>query len=69
MILDSLSTVWHALARVRWVQRIIPWRYEVLDSDARVYGVSNLRVVDSTSFPLLPPGHPQSVIGESKIHR
>jgi choline dehydrogenase len=34
----------------------------VLDSKARVYGVSNLRVVDSSSFPTLPPGHPMSTI-------
>jgi len=34
----------------------------VLDSKARVYGVSNLRVVDSSSFPTLPPGHPMSSI-------
>ncbi|KAJ6092589.1 alcohol oxidase [Penicillium sp. IBT 16267x] len=34
----------------------------VLDSKARVYGVSNLRVVDASSFPLLVPGHPMSTI-------
>ncbi|KAL8882156.1 MAG: hypothetical protein Q9198_000798 [Flavoplaca austrocitrina] len=34
----------------------------VLDSRARVHGVGNLRVVDASSFPFLPPGHPQSVI-------
>lgn len=27
-----------------------------------VRGVSNLRGVDASSFPFLPPGHPQSVI-------
>lgn len=34
----------------------------VLDSQARVYGVSGLRVVDASSFPILPPGHPQSTV-------
>lgn len=34
----------------------------VLDSRARVYGVQSLRVVDASSFPLLPPGHPQATI-------
>jgi choline dehydrogenase len=34
----------------------------VIDSSARVYGVQNLRVVDASSFPFLPPGHPQSLI-------
>lgn len=34
----------------------------VVDSAARVIGVSGLRVVDASSFPLLPPGHPQGTI-------
>ncbi|KAL8917687.1 MAG: hypothetical protein Q9208_007813 [Pyrenodesmia sp. 3 TL-2023] len=34
----------------------------VVDSRARVYGTRNLRVVDASSFPILPPGHPQSVV-------
>lgn len=37
----------------------------VLDSKARVYGVSGLRVVDASSFPLLPPGHPMSTVCKS----
>ncbi|KAH9878034.1 hypothetical protein J1614_003251 [Plenodomus biglobosus] len=31
----------------------------VVDSKAKVIGVSGLRVVDASSFALLPPGHPQ----------
>jgi len=33
-----------------------------IDSQARVIGVHNLRVVDASSFSLLPPGHPMSTI-------
>jgi choline dehydrogenase len=36
----------------------------VLDSKARVFGVGGLRVVDASSFPFLPPGHPQSTVCE-----
>lgn len=34
----------------------------VVDAEARVFGVEGLRVVDASSFPLLPPGHPQSTV-------
>ncbi|KAF2174276.1 GMC oxidoreductase, partial [Zasmidium cellare ATCC 36951] len=34
----------------------------VVDSQARVYGLQNLRVVDSSAFPFLPPGHPQATV-------
>ncbi|KAG6359546.1 hypothetical protein INS49_013067 [Diaporthe citri] len=34
----------------------------VLDAQARVRGVEGLRVVDASSLPILPPGHPMSVI-------
>ena len=36
---------------------------------ARVFGVQGLRVVDASAFPLLPPGHPQATICESKLLR
>lgn len=39
--------------------------YAVTDSRARVVGVNNLRVVDASTFPFLPPGHPQSTICKS----
>ena len=34
----------------------------VLDTKARVRGVSGLRVVDASSFPFLPPGHPMATV-------
>ena len=34
----------------------------VIDASARVFGVQGLRVVDASSFPFLPPGHPQSTV-------
>ena len=34
----------------------------VLDNKARVIGVNGLRVVDASSFPVLPPGHPQGTV-------
>ena len=37
----------------------------VVDSQARGFGVQSLRVVDASSFALLPPGHPQSAVCES----
>lgn len=37
----------------------------VVDSDHRVFGVRNLRVVDVSTFPFLVPGHPQSTVCES----
>ena len=34
----------------------------VVDSSGKVFGTQNLRVVDASSMPFLPPGHPQSTI-------
>lgn len=34
----------------------------VVDTHARVFGVQGLIVVDSSAFPFLPPGHPQSTV-------
>ena len=36
----------------------------VVDSQARVIGVTGLRVVDISAFPFLPPGHPQGTVCE-----
>ncbi len=40
----------------------------VVDPQARVYGVSGLRVVDASAFPFLPPGHPQSTVCKYLVH-
>jgi choline dehydrogenase len=34
----------------------------VVDTQARVFNVDGLRVVDASIFPLLPPGHPQATV-------
>ena len=34
----------------------------VVDTAGRVRGVQSLRVVDASTFPLLPPGHIQSSV-------
>jgi choline dehydrogenase len=34
----------------------------VVDSNARSFGVNNLRVVAANTLPLLPPGYPQETV-------
>ncbi|KAH7018206.1 choline dehydrogenase [Microdochium trichocladiopsis] len=60
VIQDSLQTVWHASGTCKMGKASDPMA--VIDSRARVYGVQALRVVDASSFPLLPPGHPLATI-------
>jgi choline dehydrogenase-like flavoprotein len=59
-IRDSLHTVWHASCTCRMGK--VEDVDAVVDSKARVIGVQGLRVVDASSFALLPPGHPQSTV-------
>ncbi|KLU91319.1 hypothetical protein MAPG_09840 [Magnaporthiopsis poae ATCC 64411] len=59
-IRDSAMTLWHASCTCRMGRVDDP--NAVVDSAARVIGVKGLRVVDASSFALLPPGHPQSTI-------
>ena len=59
-IQGSLNPIWHASATCKMGKKNDPMA--VIDSNTKVYGTENLRVVDASSFPLLPPGHPQSTI-------
>jgi choline dehydrogenase-like flavoprotein len=69
VIRDSAMTVWHAAGTCRMgkskVESGVKVRVDemdVIDTEAKVFGVDGLRVVDASSFPLLPPGHPMSTI-------
>jgi choline dehydrogenase-like flavoprotein len=59
-IRNTLLTVWHAACTAKMGKANDPMA--VIDTKARVYGVEALRVVDASSFPLLPPGHPLRTI-------
>lgn len=58
-IRNNLMTVWHAACTCSMRKRELGG---VLDNRLRVYDVAGLRVVDASAFPMLPPGHPQSVV-------
>ena len=69
VIRDSAMTVWHAAGTCRMGKskvedgvKVRVDEMDVIDSEARVFGVDGLRVVDASSFPFLPPGHPMSTI-------
>ena len=57
---SAVAPVWHAAGTCKMGRPSD--RLAVIDSQARVYGVNGLRVVDASSFPFLPPGHPQSTL-------
>jgi choline dehydrogenase-like flavoprotein len=59
-IRNNVMTVWHASCTCAMGKPSNP--LAVVDSHAKVIGVSNLRVVDASAVPLLPPGHPQSSV-------
>jgi choline dehydrogenase len=59
-IQQSMTTVYHASVTCKMGR--MNDSMAVVDSHAKVYGVERLRVVDASSFPFLPPGHPQSVV-------
>lgn len=68
-IRDSAITVWHASSTCRMGKSVLKDgvrervdEMDVVDSEAKVFGVDGLRVVDASIFPFLPPGHPQSTI-------
>ncbi|KAL4761609.1 GMC family oxidoreductase [Aspergillus foveolatus] len=57
-IRSTIVPVWHAAGTCAMGNSSNP--DAVVDSNGRVIGVQNLRVVDASIFPTLPPGHPQS---------
>lgn len=59
-IRKALITLWHAAGTCKMGK--VGDADAVVDSRARVKGVSGLRVVDASVFPLLPPGHPQATV-------
>ncbi|ERF74163.1 hypothetical protein EPUS_09247 [Endocarpon pusillum Z07020] len=59
-IRKSFSTVFHASCTCKMGNSSDA--SAVLDARARVRGVKNLRVVDASSFPILPPGHPVATV-------
>lgn len=59
-IRSTLGPVWHPSATCKMGKPSDPMA--VIDSSARVYGTHGLRVVDASSFPFLPPGHPQATV-------
>jgi len=56
----NTATVYHAACTCK--MGVSSDTMAVVDSQARVFGVKNLRVVDASAFPLLPPGHPTSTV-------
>jgi len=62
IIKNTVMTIYHAACTCKMgVQND---SMAVIDNRARVFGVTKLRVVDASAFPILPPGHPQSVVCE-----
>ncbi|KAI1374268.1 GMC oxidoreductase [Hypoxylon crocopeplum] len=59
-IQETFSTIFHAACTCKMGPATD--RMAVLDANARVRGVTGLRVVDASSLPILPPGHPMSTI-------
>jgi choline dehydrogenase len=56
----SFNTVYHAACACSMGREGDP--NAVVDTRGRVIGVSGLRVVDASAFPVLPPGHPQATV-------
>jgi choline dehydrogenase len=57
---ESISPIFHASCTCKMGRRSDTMA--VVDSKARVIGVSALRVVDASAFPFLPPGQPQATV-------
>jgi choline dehydrogenase-like flavoprotein len=63
-IQSNAMTVWHASCTCAMGKA--DDHHAVVDSHAKVIGVNNVRVVDASAFPILPPGHPQATICMSR---
>ena len=59
-VMESASSIDHAAGTCK--MGMVGDADAVVDSQARVFGVEGLRVVDASAFPFLPPGHPQSTV-------
>ncbi|KAJ5510663.1 hypothetical protein N7453_002766 [Penicillium expansum] len=57
---QSMTTVYHASAMCNMGRENDTMA--VIDNHANVYGVQGLNVVDASSFPFLPRGHPRSIV-------
>jgi choline dehydrogenase len=66
-IRKAFNTVFHASSTCAMGVATDP--KAVVDSKARVFGVSKLRVVDASAFPFLVPGHPMSTICKCLLSR
>ncbi|PQE14616.1 choline dehydrogenase protein [Rutstroemia sp. NJR-2017a BVV2] len=62
-IMKTTCPIWHASSSCK--MGTSNDSMAVVDSQARVFGVTGLRVVDSSAFPFLIPGHPQATHLES----
>ena len=62
IVRQSLNTIYHASATCAMGK--VTDQNSVVDSHAKVLGVNNLRVVDASAFPFLPPGHPMATVCE-----
>ena len=59
-ISKSVAPIWHAASTCKMGKATD--NMAVVDANNRVYGIRGLRVVDASSFPFLPPGHPQATV-------
>lgn len=59
-IRESAIQLWHAAGTCKMGN--LDDDMTVIDTKARVRGVQSLRVIDASSFPFLPPGHPVATV-------
>ncbi|OTB02446.1 putative GMC oxidoreductase [Hypoxylon sp. CI-4A] len=59
-IQKTFATIFHAACTCKMGPESD--KMAVLDANAKVRGVTGLRVVDASSLPILPPGHPMATI-------